>query len=97
MVKTKPSYSSEGNKSNNLTVKHKGQSSKPKRYRGKNTRTKNEGPELKSKTKFKGRYSYLEGYISDLEPRASKISPGQWRIWKVILGQTTAISVNHQS
>ena len=38
------------------------------RYRGKKTRTKNQGPELEDETDFKGRYSDLEGYIFYLVP-----------------------------
>ena len=40
MVKTKPYHYPEGNESKKLTDKHKGQSPKTKRYRGKKTQTK---------------------------------------------------------
>ena len=49
-----------------MTDKYKRQSPKTNRYRSKKTWTKTQGPKLESKTNFKGRYSYLEGYIFGL-------------------------------
>ena len=69
MVKNKPSRSPEVNESKNSTEKNKGQESNTKRHRGKNTRTKTQGPELESETEFKGWSSDLEGYILYLGPR----------------------------
>ena len=71
VVKTKPPRSPEGNYSKNSADKHKGQALKTKRYRGKNTRTKTQGLELKAETNSKGRCSNQEGYIFNLGPRAS--------------------------
>ena len=61
MVENRPPRSPEGNESKGTNEEIKGESSKPKRYRGKKTWTKNQGPELKADTEFKGRCSDLEG------------------------------------
>ena len=71
MVETKPSCYTEWNKSNNLTDKNKGQSSNPKRYRGKKMWTKTQGPELEAETDFKGWCSNLDRYIFDIGMRNS--------------------------
>ena len=42
--------------------------SKLKRYRGKKTRTKTQGPDIEVYTNSKGRYSDLEGYVFNLGP-----------------------------
>ena len=42
-----------------------------KKYRGKKTQTKSQGPDPEDETKFKGQCSDLEFYIFDLWPRAS--------------------------
>ena len=55
-----------------MTDKKKGQSFKPKRYRGKKMRTKIQGLELKSETDFLGWCSDVEGYIFNIGPRASE-------------------------
>ena len=68
VVLNKPSHSLELNKSKHFTEKNNRQVSKPKRYRGKKTRTKIKGLELKVKTTFKGQCIALEGYIFDLGP-----------------------------
>ena len=71
MVYSKSSCPSEVNELNNLTDENKGQAPNPKKYIGKNTQTKSQDPDIKSKNDFKGRCSDLEGYIFDLGPRAS--------------------------
>ena len=70
MVKIKPSRPSEGNELKNSTDKNKAQAPKSKKYRGKKTRTKSQGPEPKAETNFKGWCSDLGGYIFGLGPRS---------------------------
>ena len=70
MVKSKPSRSPEGNESNILTDRNKGQDSKPKKYRGKKPRNKPR-PQPEAKTDFQGQWTDLECYTFDLGPRAS--------------------------
>ena len=53
VVETKPSRSPGGKETKKWTDENKGQVPKPKRYRGKKTRTKTQGPELEAKTNFK--------------------------------------------
>ena len=72
VVYTKTYRSLERNELKVYTDKNKGQESKPKRYRGKKTKTNTQGPELKSDTYFKGQYSDLERYIFDLGLISSK-------------------------
>ena len=71
MVETKPSYSSEGNESKNLTDENKGQAPNTKNYQGNKTPTKTQGSELKAETNFKSRFSDLECYIFNIDPIAS--------------------------
>ena len=54
-----------------MTDKNKGHAYNPNRYRGKEMWTKTQGPELEANKNFNGQRSDLEGYISDLGPRAS--------------------------
>ena len=72
MFETKPSRFPEVNESNNPTEKKKGQAFNSNKYRGKNSRTKNQGPELETETEFKIRCSDLAVYILDIGPRASE-------------------------
>ena len=70
MVKSKPSRPPKGNESKISTDRNKGQSSNPKKYRGKKYLNK---PSLdpKTETGFQGRCTDLEGCTFDLGPRAS--------------------------
>ena len=72
VVVSKPSRPPKGNESKNSTDKNKGQALKSNNYRGKKTRNISQGPEPKAETNFKGRCSDLEGYISEIGPRASE-------------------------
>ena len=71
MVVTKKSHYHEWNESKNSTDENKVQAYNTKRYRGKKTRTKIQGPELKADNYFKGWCSDLEGFIFNLGPIAS--------------------------
>ena len=71
VFKTKPYRPPEVNYSNNLNDKNKGELPNSKKYRGKNTWTKSQGPERKAKTDFKGWFIDLDGYILDPGRRAS--------------------------
>ena len=55
-----------------MTEKNKGQTSNPKRYRSKMTRTKTQVLELEAETNFKVQCSDLDRYIFHLGPIASK-------------------------
>ena len=70
MVELKSSRPPEGNESKISTDRNKGQESKPKKYKGKKPWNK-PIPEPKIKTDFQGRFTDLEGYTFDLEPRES--------------------------
>ena len=71
MVKSKPSHPPEGNELKIPTDGNKGQTSKPKKYRGKKPRNK---PSMEPETEydFQGRCTELEGYTFDLGPRESE-------------------------
>ena len=70
MVENRPPRSPEGNESKGTNEEIKGESSKPKRYRGKKKRTKTQGPYIKADTDFKGWCSELEVYVFDIGLRA---------------------------
>ena len=71
MVKSKTSHPFEGNELNILTDSEKGQTCKPKKYRGNNPKSK---PSLDTKadTDFQGWCTDFEGYIFDLGPRVTE-------------------------
>ena len=70
MVESKPSRPPDGNGLKIPTDRDKGQTSKPKKYRGKKPRNK-PIPDPKTETDFQSRCTYLEGYTFYLGPRAS--------------------------
>ena len=70
MVKLKLSRPPEGNESNILTEKNKGQASNPKKYIGKKPRNK-PIPDPEIDTDFQGHCTGLYGYTFDLGLRAS--------------------------
>ena len=70
MVKSKPSLPTEVNELNIPTDRNKGQSSKPKKYRGKKPQDKARlDPE--TETDFQIQCTDLKGYTFDIGPRAS--------------------------
>ena len=71
MVKSKPSRPPEGNESKILTDGSKGQSFKPKKYRGKKQPRNKSSLEPENETDFQVWCTDLEGYTFDLVPRAS--------------------------
>ena len=69
-------------------TKNKGQAPKSKKYRGKKTQTKSQGPVTKANTKFKGRCSELEDYIFNLGMRALSKFSGKMKEPEHYLGVT---------
>ena len=72
MVESKPSGSPKGVSWRDQRRKIKGQASKPKRYRIKNTRSKTQGQENKADTKLKGGCSDMKVYVFNFGSRSSE-------------------------
>ena len=71
MVESKPSRPPEGNELEIPTDGNKGQVSNPKKYRDKKQPQNKSSLEPETENDFQGRCTDLEGYTSDLGPRAS--------------------------